>query len=244
MTAHDGFTLFDLTAFNKKHNLGNGENNRDGTGTNHSFNHGAEGRTDNPGIHAARRKARRNLLGTLLLSAGTPMLSAGDEVGRSQNGNNNAYCHDNELTWQPWELEERQKELLRVTRELIRIRRENPALRPIRFGVLGQTVPSASRMDWFNATGQSMSVEDWNSPTERTLQYLATSTPELEEPNRILLVIHGLETAQIVTLPDYDGIRSYTLLWNSALEGAAGGVHLPASRLAVAGTSMQLLRAD
>ena len=82
------------------------------------------------------------------------MLTAGDEVGRSQNGNNNAYCHDNRLTWQPWELEERQEELLRVTRELIRLRRENPALRPTRFGVLGQSVPSASRMDWFNATGR------------------------------------------------------------------------------------------
>ena len=242
VTAHDGFTLFDLTAFNKKHNLGNGENNRDGTGTNHSFNHGAEGRTDSPVIHAARRKARRNLLGTLFLSAGTPMLTAGDEVGRSQNGNNNAYCHDNELTWQPWELEEQQKDLLRVTRELIRLRRDNPALRPIRFGVFGEEVPSASRMDWFNATGESMSVANWKSPTERTLQFLAASTPEIEAPNRILLVIHGLQTAQIVTLPVRDDIDSYTLLWNSALEGAAGDIHLPGSRLAVAGTSMQLLQ--
>ena len=242
VTAHDGFTLFDLTAFNKKHNLGNGENNRDGTGNNYSYNHGAEGRTDDPVIHAARRKARRNLLGTLLLSAGTPMLTAGDEVGRSQNGNNNAYCHDNELTWQPWDLEERQKELLRVTRELLRLRRENPALRPIRFGVLGEEVPSASRMDWFNATGESMSVANWKSPTERTLQFLAASTPEIEAPNRILLVIHGLQTAQIVTLPVRDDIDSYTLLWNSALEGAAGDIHLPGSRLAVAGTSMQLLQ--
>ena len=99
ITAHDGFTLADLTAYDDKHNLGNGEQNRDGTDNNNSFNHGVEGQTDDPAIRAARRRSIRNLLGTLLLSAGVPMLTAGDEFGRSQRGNNNAYCHDIALTW-------------------------------------------------------------------------------------------------------------------------------------------------
>ena len=243
VSAHDGFTAFDLTAYNQKHNLGNGENNRDGTGNNHSFNHGVEGWTDDKAVQTARRKAIRNLLGTMLLSAGTPMITAGDEVGRSQNGNNNAYCHDNELTWLPWDIDDWQLDLWKVTQELLRLRRKNPALRPIRFGVLGETVASASRMNWFNAAGVSMSIEDWNSPTERTLQYLAASTPEFEEFNRILLVVHGLETAQTVTLPIHEGVSSYTLLWNSALDEITTAEHAPGTRLTVAGSSIQLFRA-
>src|SRR6185312_2571685 len=128
ITAHDGFTAADLVSYNQKHNLGNGENNRDGTDNNHSFNHGVEGQSHDPGIIASREKAIRNLLGTLLLSAGLPMITAGDEFGRSQRGNNNAYCHDSVLTWLPWEREDWQDNLLAVSRTLLRLRRENPAL--------------------------------------------------------------------------------------------------------------------
>ncbi|WP_346231900.1 glycogen debranching protein GlgX [Parafrigoribacterium mesophilum] len=243
ITAHDGFTAFDLTAYNQKHNLGNGENNRDGTDNNHSFNHGVEGHTDDPAISAVRRKALRNLLGTLLLSAGVPMLTAGDEVGRSQKGNNNAYCHDNPLTWLPWELEDWQSDLWRVVQELLRLRRENPALRPARYAVRGENVASASRMEWFNAAGESMSIDDWNSSSERTLQYFAESTPESEGLNRILLIVHGLETPETVTLPSPEGIGQYTLLWNSALDDVEVMDHPPGVTVNVAGTSLQLFRA-
>jgi glycogen operon protein len=119
--------MADLTAYNVKHNLGNGENNRDGTDNNLSFNHGVEGPTTDAVVIASRAKAMRNLLGTLLLSAGIPMLTAGDEFGRTQRGNNNAYCHDSELTWLPWEHSQWQDDLLAVSRELISLRRENPA---------------------------------------------------------------------------------------------------------------------
>ncbi|MHB1173397.1 MAG: glycogen debranching protein GlgX [Lacisediminihabitans sp.] len=247
ITAHDGFTAADLTAYNQKHNLGNGENNRDGTDNNNSFNYGVEGPTHDPKIVAAREKAIRNLLGTLMLSAGLPMITAGDEFGRTQRGNNNAYCHDSELTWLPWEREDWQDELWKVSRTLLRLRRENPALRPIRYGVFGETVPSATQMDWFNKDGVSMSIEDWDSPKERTLQYLAASTPEFEEFNRILLIVHGLEADETVTLPSHEGVIAYTLLWNSAIDDAATGVgteeHAPGTRLAVAGASMQLFKA-
>jgi glycogen operon protein len=243
ITAHDGFTAADLVSYNQKHNLGNGENNRDGTDNNNSFNYGVEGQSHDPGIIASREKAIRNLIGTLLLSAGLPMITAGDEFGRSQRGNNNAYCHDSVLTWLPWEREDWQDNLLAVSRTLLRLRRENPALRPVNFGVSGENVPSASQMDWFNKDGVSMSIEDWDSPAERTLQYLAASTPEFEEFNRILLVVHGLESDETVTLPHHEGVSAYTLLWNSAADDASAAEHEPGARLEIAGTSMQLFRA-
>ncbi|MBC7590723.1 MAG: glycogen debranching enzyme, partial [Salinibacterium sp.] len=245
ITAHDGFTMADLTAYNAKHNLGNGEMNRDGTDHNHSFNYGAEGSTEDESIREARCKAMRNLLGTLLLSAGIPMLTAGDEFGRTQRGNNNAYNQDSELTWLPWEHEDWQYELLEVSRQLIQFRRDNPALRPVRFGIVGETIPSATQMDWYNKEGMSMSEQDWDSPAERTLQYLAASTPEFEEFNRILLIVHGLEEDVTVTLPEHEGVSGYTLLWDSAVEDPSESMteHAPGGELVVAGTSMQLLKA-
>jgi glycogen operon protein len=245
ITAHDGFTMADLTTYNEKHNLGNGENNRDGSDNNHSFNHGIEGPTNLEPVLHARRKSIRNLLGTLLLSAGIPMITAGDEYGRTQRGNNNAYCHDSELTWLGWENREPwQVTLWQISRQLLRLRRENPALRPIRFGRAGETVPSANQMDWYNTEGLAMSDSDWSSPSERTLQYLAASTPEFEEFNRILLVVHGLEGDITVTLPEHEGVTGYTLLWDSANDDLADSLeHRPGSELTIAGSSMVLFRA-
>ncbi|TFD73932.1 glycogen debranching protein GlgX [Cryobacterium fucosi] len=245
ITAHDGFTMADLTAYNVKHNVGNGESNRDGTDGNNSFNHGIEGPTRNTTILTTRRKAMRNLLATLLLSAGVPMITAGDEFGRSQRGNNNAYCHDSELTWLNWDLDDWQVDLHRVSRRLLELRRENPALRPVRFGRPGETTLSASEMDWYNALGDSMSEEDWHSSNERTLQYLAASTPEHEEFNRILLIVQGREADVTVTLPKHTGVGSYTLLWDSSHDDITDAVieHLPGTRLLVPGASMQLFRA-
>jgi glycogen operon protein len=245
ITAHDGFTMADLTAYNQKHNIGNGENNRDGTDNNHSFNHGVEGPTTDPTIMTARRKAMRNLLGTLLLSAGVPMLTAGDEFGRTQRGNNNAYCQDSELTWLPWTRDPLQEDLLLVAKELLHFRRDNPALRPVRYGIAGETVPSATQMDWYNKQGVSMSLEDWDSPAERTLQYLAASTPEFEDFNRILLIVHGLEDSVTVTLPAHDGVTGYSPVWDSSQETLTvpDVNYLPGSPLTVAGASMQLFKA-
>lgn len=244
ITAHDGFTMADLTAYNVKHNMGNGEKNRDGTDNNRSYNFGVEGATTDEAVLTARYQAMRNLLGTLLLSAGIPMITAGDEFGRSQRGNNNAYCHDSELTWLSWEREPWQLDLLTVAKQLIALRRDNPALRPVRYGQWGETVPNATQMDWYNKEGLGMSVEDWDSPEERTLQLLAASTPEFEAFNRILLIVHGLEATVTVTLPEHEGVRGYSLLWDSSdADGGTGGDHPPGSELVVAGTSMVLLRA-
>lgn len=245
ITAHDGFTVADLTAYDTKHNVGNGEDNRDGTDNNRSFNFGVEGLTDDAVITASRRKAMRNLMATLLLSAGMPMITAGDEVGRSQRGNNNAYCHDSELTWLDWNHEGWQQDLYRVVKRLLLLRRENPALRPVRYGRWGETVPNATQMDWFNKEGQAMTMEDWDSPAERTLQYLAASTPEFEEFNRILLVVHGIDEPVEITLPAHEGVDGYTLLWDSSHDDISDLVseHGPGETFTVGPTSMLLFRA-
>ncbi len=244
VTAHDGFTLADLVSYDTKHNLGNGEFNRDGTDNNRSFNHGAEGPTTDPEVLAARRKAMRNLMGTLLLSAGVPMITAGDEVARTQLGNNNAYCHDDELTWLGWEHDADAANLRAVTTELIRLRRENPALRPVRYAVLGERVPQASQMDWYDAGGNTMDIDDWQDPSQRTLQYLAASTPEFEEFNRILLIVHGVETSAEVTLPVHPGVDGYELLWDSADETpkTATTSFRPGQAVTVSPASLQLFR--
>lgn len=246
VTAHDGFTLRDLVSYDVKHNLGNGEQNRDGADTNRSFNHGAEGPTDDEGILASRRKAMRNLIGTLLLSAGVPMITAGDEFGRTQRGNNNAYCHDSPLTWLPWEHAPWQHDLFAHVQHLLRLRRENPALRPVRFARLDEHIPSASVMEWYDEHGETMSIERWTNPSHRTLQYVAASTPEFEEFNRILLIVHGTERPIDVTLPTIEGVTRFVPLWSSADERphGTGDEASPGDVLAIPATSMRLFRAE
>ena len=246
ITAHDGFTLADLASYDVKHNLGNGEENRDGTDGNNSYNHGVEGPTDDAEVLTARARSIRNLLGTLLLSAGMPMLTAGDEYGRSQRGNNNAYCHDSELTWLAWDADGRDAGIEATTRRLIRLRRENPALRPVRFGRFGAATPSASQMDWYNAEGDTMTIDHWNDPSQRTLQFLAASTPEFEELNRILLVVHAHESDAEVVLPDHVGVTGYLELWDSADErprDEATTERKPGETVPMSPQSMRLYRA-
>src|SRR5215208_3744230 len=133
VTAHDGFTLRDLVSYNDKHNEANGEDNNDGTDDNRSWNCGVEGPTDDPEVDTLRERQQRNFLTTLLLSQGVPMLLGGDELSRTQNGNNNAWCQDNEISWFDWDLEESQRRLLEFTRRLIRLRKEHPVFRRTRF---------------------------------------------------------------------------------------------------------------
>ena len=246
VTAHDGFTLRDLVSYDVKHNLGNGEQNRDGADTNRSFNHGAEGATDDERVLAARRKAMRNLMGTLLLSAGVPMITAGDESGRTQRGNNNAYCHDSALTWLSWEHAPWQQDLFAHTQRLLRLRRENPALRPLRFARQGEHIPSATVMEWFDENGATMSSDGWTDPSHRTVQWVASSTPEVEEANRILLIVHGDESPTEVTLPGIPDATACVSLWSSADERPDDRTprFAPGDVVAVPGTSMRLFRVE
>src|SRR5689334_8667852 len=157
ITAHDGFTLNDLVSYNEKHNEANGEENRDGHSHNRSWNCGAEGPTDDPEINALRERQMRNFLATLLLSQGTPMLLAGDEFARSQKGNNNAYCQDNDLSWLHWEIDERGRRLTRFVQRLTQLRHEYPVLRKSHFlnGQFDERI-GAKDLIWVNATGEEM----------------------------------------------------------------------------------------
>jgi isoamylase len=168
VTAHDGFTLADLVSYDEKHNQANGEDNRDGESFNRSWNHGVEGPTGDPAIVALRARQRRNLLATLLLSQGVPMLLGGDEIGRTQQGNNNAYCQDNEISWLDWENAD--GELLEFTRRLVRLRREHANFRRRRW-FQGRPIRPAGRDDiaWFQPDGGTMEGDDWNRPEARTL---------------------------------------------------------------------------
>jgi glycogen operon protein len=173
VTAHDGFTLNDLVSYNEKHNELNGDNNTDGDNNNQSWNCGAEGPTDDPEINELRERQCRNFLTTLFLSQGVPMLPGGDERGRTQNGNNNAYCQDNEISWLNWERDEKQNQLLEFTRKLIQLRRDHPVFRRPKF-FQGRRIRGSEIRDvmWFNPGGSEMSEEEWASPFVRCLGML------------------------------------------------------------------------
>jgi glycogen operon protein len=170
VTAHDGFTLYDLVSYNEKHNEANGEENRDGHHDNISWNCGAEGPTDDPAILALRARQQRNFLATLILSQGVPMLLAGDEISRTQQGNNNAYCQDNELSWMDWQLDQPRREMLAFTQLLIETRRRNPVLRRRKF-FQGRSIRGSEVKDltWFRPDGKEMTDEDWGNPFARCL---------------------------------------------------------------------------
>jgi glycogen operon protein len=173
ITAHDGFTLNDLVSYNDKHNEANGENNQDGDNNNASWNCGVEGPTDDPEINALRARQRRNFLTTLFLSQGVPMLLAGDEWARTQNGNNNTYCQDNELNWLSWEHNDDQKALLEFTKKLIKLRVDHPVFRRPKF-FQGRRIRGTDIRDvmWFNPGGNEMSDEEWGSPFVRAIEVL------------------------------------------------------------------------
>jgi isoamylase len=166
VTAHDGFTLADLVAYEHKHNEANQEDNHDGSDDNRSWNCGVEGPTDDPNVLGLRARQQRNFLATLLLSQGTPMLLGGDEMGRSQQGNNNAWCQDNELSWFDWGDLGRDGELREFTRRLIRLRKEHPVLRLERY-LLGEELKSSGLPDvwWFRLDGRRMTRRDWQAGT-------------------------------------------------------------------------------
>ncbi|MCF8528636.1 MAG: glycogen debranching protein GlgX [Aquiluna sp.] len=245
ITAHDGFTLYDLVSYNQKQNSANGEGNRDGSNNSLSFNHGAEGETPNTSISFARRKAARNLMGTLLLSAGIPMITAGDERLKTQGGNNNAYCQDNVITWQDWSPEQFRLDFEVTTSHLIALRKQYPALRPKAFTKLEEPTPFVDQMLWYSVRGDEMSVEDWHNSERRTLQRLAYHLMNDGSKQGILLVINGTEAVKEVRLPKPDGLKEFQLLWDSALETPPSRkADFPAgSTIRMVETSMQLFLA-
>ncbi|MFC4035592.1 glycogen debranching protein, partial [Streptomyces polygonati] len=227
VTAHDGFTLRDLVSYNDKHNDANGEDNRDGESHNRSWNCGAEGESDDPAVLALRARQQRNLLTTLLVSQGVPMISHGDELGRTQHGNNNAYCQDNETSWTDWNLTPQQHELIDFTTRLITLRREHPVFRRRRFlrGHDGSAAPGTADLTWLRPDGGEMGDDDWGRRDAHAVAFHlngdAISEPDahggriVDDSFLILLNAHWEPLA--FTLP----AAGYGESWRTVLDTAA-----------------------
>jgi glycogen operon protein len=245
ITVHDGFTLADLVSYDDKHNEANGEDNRDGTSDNNSWNCGAEGPTDDPAILALRARQSRAMLTTLMLSFGVPMLLAGDEIGRTQNGNNNAYCQDNEMTWFDWASAD--TALLDFTKGLIALRRAHPVFRRRRFLAGAE----ASELQWFTPAGTPMDGADWADPNARALAiYLDGSddpdraedgTPLLDD-DFLVLVNSWWEPLTFVLPPTKPGAE-----WHAEIDSydpaapAAAAKHLVGDQVTVGPRSVVVL---
>jgi len=237
ITAHDGFTLRDLWSYNEKHNEANGEDNRDGDNNNHSWNCGVEGPTDDKGINTLRARMQRNMLATLFLSQGVPMLTMGDEYGRTQNGNNNAYCQDNEISWFNWNWTAEQRTLHSFTRALIRLRRENPIFHRRRF-FNGRKMEDNTLGDilWVNATGHEMTNEDWSNSRTRSLGMILNGEAMVEYDERgrrikddiFLLVLNAWEEGVNFTLPGVGDLTHWECLIDTDKDSIPVGTEQPA----------------
>ncbi|PTX54959.1 glycogen operon protein [Litoreibacter ponti] len=237
ITAHDGFTLADLTAYNQKHNMANGEGGRDGHGENYSDNFGVEGPTEDDAINAARARRRRNLMATLLLSQGTPMILAGDELGNSQGGNNNAYCQDNEIGWVDWPGAD--AEMLAFTKQLIALRKAQPILRQKRFLHSRERVSDGLEdLFWLRPDGAPMGVEDWQDDSRKMVcaeMRMASGTPNYGlETTAVYIALNAGEAVE-VTLPKVSSGWAWSLGVDTARPGVEGET---ATRFTVAADSM------
>ncbi|GAC1324939.1 MAG: glycogen debranching protein GlgX [Mycobacteriales bacterium] len=255
VTAHDGFPLRDLTTYETKHNEANGEDNRDGDDANRSWNFGVEGETDDDGVNALRRRGARSLLATLLLSAGVPMLLAGDELRRTQGGNNNAYCQDNETSWVDWDLGADATALRAFVSRLVHLRRSSPVLRQRAFF---QGLPAhddgVKDLAWFTATGHEMADADWLQAEAQTLgmyldgQGIRSRGPRGEPivDSSYLIVLHAGGNVCTFRLPGPPWATTYEVVVDTAAEDGIGAPsQVPAGAdLLLTGHSLVLLRTD
>jgi isoamylase len=250
VTAHDGFTLHDLVSYERKHNEANGHANTDGTDQNLSRNWGAEGPTGSTRITAMRERMKRNYLATLVLSQGVAMILGGDEMGRTQGGNNNAYCQDNETSWVDWNLSPADRQLLEFTREVLEIFRSNAVLRRRTF-LTGKTIGDGAKdLSWLRPDGREMTDDDWRDEGNHILGMLlhGRATDEVDERGRpifgktILMLFNGGARSKLFTLPRLgEGAGAWTMLINTAQPGSRA-VRGPTVNLVA--HSFQLLRLE
>jgi len=220
VTVHDGFTLADLVSYERKHNEANGEDNRDGSDENHSTNCGVEGPTNDPDIVEMRRQMRRNLLSSLMLAQGVPLLLAGDEVGNSQNGNNNAYCQDNPIGWVDWSgLGLEGEDMTALLADLAELRRRFSQLRRRRW-VHGRCADGSFGVLWLTPLATEMTEQDWNFPEGRFLSYVLSP---IEQDGAPLYIVLNAATETIeITLPTLPEYSRWTLLLGTASEPRRG----------------------
>ncbi|MHB8188886.1 MAG: glycogen debranching protein GlgX [Ferrimicrobium sp.] len=248
VTCHDGFTLGDLVSYEQRHNEANGEEGRDGAVENYSRNWGVEGPTETVRVQRLRERIKRNLLATIFFSQGVPMLLAGDEFGRSQDGNNNAYCQDNEISWVDWELDDQKRELMDFTKRLIEIRNANPILRRRDF-FSGRSIPSGGGKDvmWVRQDGNELTEDDWNNPGTQAIGMLLAgqAVDEIDERGRhtvgdtLLLYLNGGAKSLLYTLPRVVERGVWEELVNTARPGSR---LVRSSTLRLTGHSTVLLR--
>jgi glycogen operon protein len=208
---HDGFTLADLVSYENKHNEANGEENRDGSDDNQSLNCGVEGPSDDPNILALRRQLRRNQLATLFLAIGVPLLLAGDEAGNSQNGNNNAYCQDDEIGWVKWAGGD--DDMTALVSELTRLRARFPQLKPHRW-LEGKKADGSYDVKWLRPDGNEMGEEDWNFPEGRFVAYVLAAAPGSEGP--LYIVLNGADTPVEITGPQWPDVGQWQRLLDTS----------------------------
>jgi len=255
VTAHDGFTLRDLVSYNEKHNEANGEGNADGESHNRSWNCGAEGETDDADVLELRHRQLRNFLTTLLLSQGVPMVAHGDELGRTQQGNNNVYCQDNQLSWVNWDLDQAQRDLMTFTSRVVKLRREHPVFRRRRFfkGSASQGGTShVGDIGWFTPAGTEMTEEDWQNGYARAMTVFLNGD-RIQEPDvrgqkvvddSFLIVFNAHYEALDVTIPAKDYGAWWTVLVDTAeTESESSDTYAPGDVLPVEAHSMVVLRA-
>jgi glycogen operon protein len=252
ITAHDGFTLRDVVTYNVKHNGANGESNRDGTDDNRSWNCGVEGETEDPVVIALRHRQAGNMMATLIIAAGVPMITAGDERGRTQHGNNNAYCQDSPLSWMHWDTEADWTDLRDLTRQLLRLRADHPVLRRNRFrhgepvlDALGEPT-GRKNLAWFGGEGTEMTAEHWSDPHRRTLgMYLADDHTDRDHDDAFLIWLHGGPDPVQVTLPDGDWATTYSVVAHTGRGGELPEDKVPAgSGLWIPGLTVVVLEVD
>ncbi len=252
ITAHDGFTLQDLVSYNGKHNEANGEDNRDGNNDNRSWNHGAEGATDDAGINTLRLRQKRNLIATLLLSQGVPMLLAGDEMGQTQQGNNNAYCQDNEISWIDWELDDSERELFDFVAQMVAFRRHHPVFSRRRFLQAQTLSDGVKEVAWLRPDGEELTEEDWNTSFNRCLGvYMAGTAIERVDrrgravkDNNFLVLFNAHHEEIPFLLPEFHAGGAWLLVLDTANEHEALGrqKHFEAgARFPLQGRSMVVL---
>ncbi len=255
VTAHDGFTLHDLVSYNDKHNEANGEGNRDGSSDNRSWNCGVEGPTEDSEVSFLRERQRRNFLTSLLLSQGVPMLLAGDELGRTQLGNNNAYCQDNEISWVDWELDEERAALLDFISAIVALRRQHPVFRRRTF-FQGQAVHgSVKDIGWFTPDGTEMDEAEWQAPDVSTLGVFLNGEEIPDQDPRggrivddsFMLLLNGGGEPALFKLPGAPWAKEYELLADTALAfvrppGADAPSYMAGEELSMASRSLAVLR--
>ena len=218
VACHDGFTLQDLVSYEQKHNEANRENNRDGNHSNDSANYGIEGPTGDPSITALRTRQKKNMLATLMLSLGTPMILGGDEIGRTQNGNNNAYCQDNSISWYDWNLNEEQESFLKFVRELIQLRKNNPLLQRDQFF---REDSSEKEIVWLSPAGETMTQDDWDESARKCFGFLLNpSTRSATGARPLLVLINADEQNFDFVLP----VEKTEDRWQVALHTGENGV--------------------